>query len=220
MDTPILQAETRTVVGRGLNQLRGQGLTPLVLYGKTTEPQPLQADTQSLERVVQQSGMSQLTEVRIGNEGTLVLFREIQRHPVRHTLLHVDAYALQMDETQVLQIPIVTQGELSSSISAEMILIQNMDTITIETYPNRIPDVIRVDLGKISSDHNFVIADLDPIDEVMFLHEPDEVVFSLSRARVEEEEVTEEGELVPGEAEMVAGDADMAASDMDSEGNE
>ncbi len=218
MDTPILHVEARTVVGRGLNQLRSQGLTPLVLYGKTTEPRSLQADTRSLERVVQQSGRSQLTEVRMGDEVTLVLFREIQRHPVRHTLLHVDAYALQMDETQVLQIPIVTEGELSSSISGEMTLIQNMDTITIETYPNRIPDAIRVDLGKMSNDHNFMVADLDPIDEVVFLHEPDEVVFSLSRSRVEDEDEVAGDELGADEDALAAGDADGVA-DMAGDGN-
>ncbi len=220
MDTPILHAETRTTIGQGLNQLRSQGLTPLILYGKTTEPQALQAETRMLERVVQQAGTSQLTEIKIGDAGTYVLFREIQRHPVRHSLLHVDAYALQMDETQILQIPIVTIGELSSSISGEMILIQNMDTITIETYPNRIPDVIQVELGKITSDHNFVIGDLDPIEEVEFLHEPDEVVFSLSRSRAEEVEELDEVDMVPSEDGLDEEDADEAAVGTEGAGTE
>ncbi len=189
MDTPILQAETRTVVGRGLNQLRQQGLTPLVLYGRTVAPQSLQANTRALERVVQVCGTSRLSEVRVGDKGTLVLFREIQRHPVRHSLLHVDAYALQMDETQVLQIPVVAEGDLPTTVSADLILLQNLDTITIETYPDRIPDMIRVDLSKMSSEHNFLISDLDALEGVVFLHEPDEVVFSLSQGRTEQDDL-------------------------------
>lgn len=196
METLTIHAEPRSVIGRGLNRLRSQGVTPFVLYGKTQEPLSLQAETKALERVVQQSGLSQLIEIQTGDQKVFALVREIQRHPVRHSLLHVDAYALQMDEKQTLQIPAVTVNRLSTEISGDLIMMQNLDTITIETYPDRIPDVIEVDLSLLTMDHNILISDIAEIEGVDFLHDPDEVVISLARSAASE---ALDDEALPGE---------------------
>ena len=191
-DNIIIQAEPRTAKGRGLNKLRASGKTPIVVYGKTHEATALQVDARALDSVVQASGLSQLIDMQVGGESTLVLLREVQRHPVRHHILHVDAYALQMDEKQTLQIPIVAEGEPDSAIASDLILMQNMDTITIETFPDRIPPSVPVDLSLLTMDNNITISDLAPIEDVAFQHDPDEVVFSLTRSAAVEVEETDE----------------------------
>ncbi len=195
MDAFVINAEPRTSIGRGLGHLRRQGLTPLALYGKTVAQRSLQANTRALERVVQASGMSQLVEVRIGDVAVQVLLREVQRHPVQHTLLHVDAYALQMDEKQTLQIPLHLTGRLSSEIPAEYIVIQNLDHIVVETLPDRIPDALEVDLSLLTLEHNIQVSDLADLEGVDFLQEADEIIASLSRTGTEDDVTADEGVL-------------------------
>lgn len=195
MNPFIIDAEPRTSIGRGLGQLRRQGLTPFTLYGKTIGRRSLQANTRALEKVVQASGLSQLVEVRIGEESVQVLLREVQRHPVAHNLLHVDAYALQMDEKQTLQIPLHTTGRLSSDVPTDFIVIQNLEYITVETFPDRIPDSLEVDLSMLKPEHNIQISDLAVLEGVSFMHADDDVIVSLSRTVAEEEEVSEEAML-------------------------
>ena len=190
----MIQAEPRTATGRGLNKLRANGKTPIVVYGKTHESTALQVDSKSLDSVVQAGGLSQLIDVQVNGQSTLVLFREVQRHPVKHNILHVDAYALQMDEKQTLQIPVVAFGEPDSAIAADLIVMQNLDTITIETFPDRIPQTVPVDLSLLSMDKNISVSDIETIADVDFMHDPDEVVFSLTRSAAVEEEVAEEVE--------------------------
>ncbi len=210
-DNITIQAEPRAAKGRGLNKLRASGKIPMVLYGKTHEATALQVDARALDSVVQASGLSQLIDMQVEGQSTLVLLREVQRHPVRHHILHVDAYALQMDEKQTLQIPIVAEGEPDSAIASDLILMQNLDTITIETFPDRIPQSVPVDLSLLTMDNNITISDLTPIDDVDFVHEPDEVIFSLTRSAVEEiEEAPEEAaideDIVEADEEPSEGD--------------
>lgn len=206
MESSVIHAEPRTRVRRGLNQLRREGLTPLVLYGKTVPPRALQARTRALEQVVQASGMSHLLEIRIGTEEKImVLLREIQRHPVRHHLLHVDAYALQMDEKQTLQIPIVTMNEPDSNIAGDLVVVQNLDVLTVEAYPNRIPEAIPVDLSQLTMDHNILVRNVATIPDVDFLHGPDEVIFSLTRSAAADAEAADAAEMAAeiGEPEII-----------------
>ena len=208
MDALVIEAEPRPRIGKGLNALRRQGLTPFALYGKTVQPRALQTNAKALERVVQAAGLSHLVEVRIGTEKIRVLLREIQRHPVAHHVLHVDAYALQMDEKQTLQIPIETVNQLSSSIPGDLILMQNLDAITVETFPDRIPDAIQVDLSRLTMERNILIGDLDALADVAFLHAPDEVVFSLARSAAHDAQLSEdEVDSGEGTAEEAAAQA-------------
>ena len=210
-DNLTIQAEPRTAKGRGLNKLRASGKTPIVVYGKTRESTALQVDARALDSLVQASGLSQLIDIQVGDESTLVLLREVQRHPVRHHILHVDAYALQMDEKQTLQIPILVEGEPSSAIASDLIIMQNMDTITIETFPDRIPPSVPVDLSLLTMDNNITISDIAPIEDVDFRHDPDEVVFSLTRSAVDE--VEEIGEAAEAEEEAVEVEEEASAED-------
>ncbi|MCE2466789.1 MAG: 50S ribosomal protein L25 [Caldilineaceae bacterium] len=202
-DNITIQAEPRAAKGRGLNKLRASGKTPIVLYGKTHEATALQVDARALDSVVQASGLSQLIDMQVEGQSTLVLLREVQRHPVRHHILHVDAYALQMDEKQTLQIPIVAEGEPDSAISSDLIIMQNMDAITIETFPDRIPQSVPIDLSLLTMDNNITISDLTPIEDVDFVHDPDEVIFSLTRSAAEEAADTPEVDAV-GEDDIEA----------------
>ncbi|MCB0185963.1 MAG: hypothetical protein KDE31_16955, partial [Caldilineaceae bacterium] len=93
-----LAAQPRTLMGRKVRQLRTQGLLPVVVYGKKQEEAAsLQVETRSFERVLHAAGFSQLVTIDVdGGTTHNVLIRDIQRHPVTHTPIHVDFYAVDM----------------------------------------------------------------------------------------------------------------------------
>src|SRR5436305_336571 len=122
-----LSAQPRQLVGRKVRQLRNQGLTPVVVYGKTQQAQSLQVNERFLDRTLQSGGLSRLVQVNVdGGENYNVLIRGVQRHPVTHRLLHADFYAVNMLEKQHVNIPVVGVGK-PGLLATGMMIYQNLD---------------------------------------------------------------------------------------------
>jgi len=131
------------------------------------------------------------------------LVREIQRHPVRHNLLHADFYAVNMSETQQVSVPLVTVGE--SVVGTDLVMVQTMDSVEIEALPADIPAHIEVDVSPLEDPESppITVADLPSIAGVTYITDPDDPVCSLilSRAAVSEEDEEAEAEMVDPDAE-------------------
>ena len=111
MEALELKAEPRQVTRRGSRLLRHQGLVPAVLYGRDLETKLLQIDARSLQRVLAIAGSHQLISLQIGDQNPqMTLAREIQRDIIKRNYLHVDFYAVKMDEKVQAQIPLVLTG--------------------------------------------------------------------------------------------------------------
>ena len=104
MSTLTLHANARTVTGRKVRRLRPEGIIPVVIYGRENEPQNAQVEVIEFERVLRAGGNSQLVRLDLDGKEHNVLVREVQRHPVRHNLLHADFYAVSMAETQQVSV--------------------------------------------------------------------------------------------------------------------
>ncbi|MEZ4638387.1 MAG: 50S ribosomal protein L25 [Caldilineaceae bacterium] len=144
-----LKAQQREIVGRQVSQLRNQGLVPVVVYGKTQEPENLQVEAFAFDRLLAAGGSSQLVQVDIEGSGVRnVLIREVQRDPVRHNLLHADFYAVNMSEKQRVHVPIVSVGN-ARNIGAEAVVVQALDNVEIEALPSDIPAHVEVDISAI-----------------------------------------------------------------------
>ncbi len=192
-----LEAQPRTVTGRKVRQLRTQGLVPVVVYGNNQEPVNLQVNARSLELLMHHGGFSQLVRVNVEGGGTHnVLVREVQRHPVNHAYLHVDLYAVNMNEKQHATVPIISTGKPAAMVAGLMIL-QAQDTVNIEALPADIPASIEVDITALELERPITVADLPQIPSVTYLNEEHEALFTLMAPRVaeveEEVEEVEEG---------------------------
>ncbi len=203
-----LTAQPRTITGRRVKQLRQQGLVPVVVYGNVDEPENLQIPARSMEVLLRKGGGSQLVELQVeGGRKHNVLFREIQRHPVRHNLMHADFYAVSMREKQQVSIPITAVGE-PEALEPGLMLLQALDSIELEALPANIPASIEVDVTGLDLDNAINVADLPAIDGVEYLADPDEPVFNmiLTRAGASEEEEDLEGAPEMGEVEVIGAD--------------
>ncbi len=202
-----LAAQPRTLMGRKVRQLRTQGLLPVVVYGKKQEEAAsLQVETRSFERVLHAAGFSQLVTIDVdGGTTHNVLIRDIQRHPVTHTPIHVDFYAVDMTEKQQVAIPVHSTGKVDA-MDVGLMVYQALDQVTVEALPADIPSRVDVDISALTLENSILVSDLPVIEGVSYVHEPDEAIFTLitTRAAVEEEEEAELEEEMSAEPELVS----------------
>lgn len=203
MSVLTLSANSRSVTGRKVRRLRPEGIIPVVIYGGGDPPRNAQVEDAEFERVLRDGGNSQLVKVDLEGEDINVLVREIQRHPVRHNLLHADFYTVNMSETQQVSVPLVTVGAVT--VSADLVMVQSMDSVEIEALPADIPAAIEVDVSRLETPESppITVADLPTIAGVSYISDADEPICSLilSRAAISEEEEMEEEELLDTDVE-------------------
>ena len=197
MSTLTLNAKHRSVTGRKVRRLRPEGIVPVVIYGRGEAPQNAQVDGKEFERVLRDGGNSQLVELELEGKDYNILVREIQRHPVRHNLLHADFYTVNMTDKQQLTVPLVMVG--AAFVSFDLVMVQSMDSVEIEALPSDIPALIEIDVSRLETPESppITVADLPSIPGVTYISDADELICSLilSRAAVSEEGEEEEEEL-------------------------
>lgn len=199
-----LDAQPRTLVGRKVRQLRRQGLVPVTVYGKKLNAENLQVVERSLDRVLRVAGFSQLVQVDVeGGVTHNVLIRDVHRHPVTHSFLHADLYAVDLTEKQQVQVPVHSTGKPEALVQGLMVL-QPLDHITIEALPGNIPTHIEVDITKLSLENPITVAHLPVMEGVEYMNEAEDSIFTMIVTRAAVEDAAEaaansaEPELVRG----------------------
>ncbi len=203
MSTLTLNAKSRNITGRRVKRLRPEGIVPVVVYGGGATPRNAQVDGPEFEKVLREGGNSQLVRLDLEGEDYNILVREVQRHPVRHNLLHADFYTVNMSETQQVSVPLLMVGAIV--VDADLVMVQSMDSVEIEALPADIPAQIEIDVSRLETPESppITVADLPIIAGVSYISDTDEPICSLilSRAAVSEEEELEEDELLDTDVE-------------------
>src|SRR3712207_1447468 len=107
-----LRALRRAVVGKRVRFLRREGLLPVRLYGPGMESTALQLTAREAETVLRRATATTLLPLYVDDDTPRrVLVRQIQRHPVSDQVLHVDLFALPMNETRRAQVPLHFVGD-------------------------------------------------------------------------------------------------------------
>jgi large subunit ribosomal protein L25 len=198
-----LIAEPRTVVGsRPAGRLRREGKVPAVMYGLETDTANLIVPGRELTHILAgESGANTLITVKVNGEEHLTLARQIQRHPTRGDVLHVDFIRVRRDVAVAAEIPVHLVGE-PEGVRDGGVLEQLVFTLSIEAKPEDIPPGVEVDVSALNIFDQLRIEDLRLPTGVAVQHEPDELVVQIVMPRVVEEpepEEAEEGEEVEGE---------------------
>lgn len=203
METLELKADVRETTGRRVKALRQEGLVPAVLYGHT-DPTLLQIEAKPLGKVLREAGTHQLIGLQIGNKKSVVtLARDIQRDVIRHNYLHVDFYAVKMDEKVTAQVPLVIEGVSPAVKDQGGILTQGMDEIEIECLPSDLISAIEVNVeGLVEYNDSISVSDLVIPGSITVLSDPDSMVVKVEPPRLEEE--VAEAELEEGVEEVSA----------------
>ncbi|RME09696.1 MAG: 50S ribosomal protein L25 [Ardenticatenia bacterium] len=205
-----LKAAPRTVLGKKVKQLRREGFIPGVVYGAALEePISVQVDARELRKVLQEAGVSHLIDLRIEGRSrpVNVLVRDVQRDPVRHTLLHVDFLAVRMDEAVRIEVPIHLTGEPAPVAQNIALVSQVLEEIEVEALPAHLPSEIEVDVTDLLKEVGDVltVADLPVPEGVEIITEGDIAVAVLEPLRAEEavEAESTEAPAAAGDVEVI-----------------
>jgi large subunit ribosomal protein L25 len=206
MATAQLSATPRDGTGKGsARSLRAKGQVPAIIYGHGREPQALAIDTRELEKLLSKiSAESTVIDLAMDGKSARTLIREIQRHPFKRQILHVDFQELVAGEKVTVRIPIVLSGIPEGVRVDGGILDQVMRELEIEVDPANIPNHVEVDVNPLRIGDSVHVRDIALPDGVELVGEADSTVCVVSapRAVVETVAATEEVD-VAAEPEVI-----------------
>ena len=194
-----LKAEKRTVVGRNaIKKIKAQGLVPGVIYGSQGEPIALQVEARALTNVLAHALSEHVLvelEIADGSQSTnrLALIQEVQHHPLRPELLHVDFHAVSATEKITSEVPIEAVGDALGVRTFGGLLEHSLRTLEVECFPQDLPEIVRIDVTNLNIGESLHVRDIPLPSGVESLTPADLTVVSVVASRVGEE-VTETAE--------------------------
>jgi large subunit ribosomal protein L25 len=208
MATATLTATPRTERGTGVaRKLRQAGSVPAVIYGHGREPQSLAINTREIDKLLSQiSAASTVIELTVDGTTSKTLIREIQRHPVKRNIVHVDFQQLVAGEKVTVSVPLRFHGVPEGVRVSGGILEETMHQVHLRVDPAQIPDHVDVDVTGLTIGHNLHIRDLTLPDGVTVLDEPGATVCLVAAPKaVVEETVAVEAEpgVTTAEPELI-----------------
>jgi large subunit ribosomal protein L25 len=205
MATVSFNATSREGTGKGAaRSLRRQGQVPAVIYGHGREPLSLALNARDLDKMLGHiQAESTVIEVTVGGQTAKTLIREIQRHPIKRQILHVDFQALVAGEKVVVSIPIVLNGIPEGVRLEGGVLDQTLRELEIEVDPSNIPDHVELDVTNMVIGDSLHVSDIKLPEGVEVQDDPETSVAVLAAPRAVIEEVAA--------PEAVEGAADAAA---------
>lgn len=203
----VLVAEPRAERGsRPAGRLRREGKVPAVVYGLGADTKAVTVPARELGNILAK-GANTLITLKVDGDDALALARQVQRHPTRGELVHVDFIRVRTDVAVAAEVGLHLTGESEGAKSGGVVE-QLIFTLPIEAMPQNIPTGIEHDISALEIGDQLRVEELALPPGVTATVEPDALVAQVIAPRVVEEEVPEgeegeegvEGEVAEGEA--------------------
>ena len=155
MEDFIVNAEPRTAQGKGASRrLRREGKVPAILYGGKGEPTNLQVDAHELQHHLEHEAFfSHILVVKTGAGDDRAVLKDVQRHPSKAQILHVDFQRVVAGQAIKMNVPLHFINEGSAPASKQGGVIEHLATeVEIVVLPKDLPEFIEVDLGELEMD--------------------------------------------------------------------
>ncbi|MCB1194823.1 50S ribosomal protein L25 [bacterium] len=204
MTENVLKTTIREEFGTtAMNRLRKSGWVPAIVYGKKSESVAVQINKQELVHFLHSlSSEHALMKLKIKNKNENVMIKDIQYHPYKNFIHHIDFHKVSLDEKITTSVAVEEVGEAKGLLSGGIIE-HSLRELRIECYPQDIPTVIEIDITELEIGDSIHVGEITPPKGVRFLDDPEQSVISLIAPKVETEETEETGEL----GEEVSGSA-------------
>jgi large subunit ribosomal protein L25 len=154
----------RSVQGTGASRrLRHAGKVPGIVYGSTEAPQTIELDHNALFHALKNEAFhSSILTMNLGNAKQRVLLRDVQHHPVRSEILHVDFQRVDDKQKIHMKVPLhFVNAEVSPAVKVGHAVISHvMAELAISCLPKDLPEFIEVDLAELTAGHSLHVKDL------------------------------------------------------------
>lgn len=198
-----LKATGRTVEGKGASRrLRRASSTPAIVYGGSAAPQPIQLDHEKLWLISQNEWFySSILNLDIDGKVESVLLRDMQRHPYKQLILHLDFLRVSADQPIRVAVPLhfLNQETSPAGKAADVVVTHELNEVLITCLPKDLPEFLEIDLANLSLGDAIHLSEVKlpegvEIAELKLGKEHDVAVVIARQGRVEIEEVAAEEE--------------------------
>ena len=203
-DQISLSVDVRAKSGKKVaKQLRYRGQLPAVVYGENAASVACSVDYRALSDLLKAHGRNAIISLSAGDGSQSTIIKDIQYHPVRGEILHVDFHRIDLTRKIVVDVPVHATGSAVGVRIGEGILEQMLHEIEVECLPTDIPDHIAVDVSALEIGDSLHVSDivLDG-DDLTIVTDSDRTMFAVAAPALvieEEEEEDEEGLVAEGE---------------------
>lgn len=206
MATAQLSASLRSDTGKGTARaLRRGGQIPGIVYGHARDPQALSLSARDFERLLGTVNTeTTVIDLSLGGATTKTLIREIQRHPLSRSVIHIDFQELVAGEKVTVNVPIVLTGTPAGVRLAGGIMTQVLFELQVRVDPANIPSRIQADVTELAIGHSLHVNDLSVPADVEVLDGAEETVVTVAAPKAEVEPTPAvEGEAAAAEPELI-----------------
>jgi len=211
MSTTVLNAATgRTTGSPASRRLRREEQIPAVVYGLGMEPISITIDRRELRRALSgPSGVNTILDLTVDGQVYPAIVKEMQRHPVRREVAHVDFLQVDLNVEFVVNIPVRLDGEAREVSRNNGLVDQQMTELAVRTTPRNIPDEIVVDISEMTVHTVIHVGDVNLPEGVTAAVDADYTVVGVTILRTGDVESAGDD----AEAGDSAEDGDASASD-------
>ena len=209
-DQITLTAETGRPIGsRSSRRLRAEGKVPAVVYGADTDPTAIAVTWSDLRAaLVTEAGMNALITLDVDGDERLTIVKDMQRHPVRRDVTHVDFIVIDRNKPIDVDVPVVLAESEDEHLKG-LVIDQNLFALAVSAKPGTIPNEFVVDLGPLTVDEPIRAGQIPLPAGVELLTDPEDAVVVAS-VPMSEEELLADVEDLAGDVDE-AGEGDEAA---------
>jgi large subunit ribosomal protein L25 len=182
-----LAAKVRTESGKGpARQARFRGQVPAVIYGQGRSAQSLTIEAKALEQaLIGIEPAATIIELAMDGKKMKTLIREIQRHPIRPDIIHVDFYEIHAEQKVTLKVPVHLVGAPDGVRNAGGVLDQVTREVEIEVLPEHIPDRVELDVTALKIGDSLHVEALTIPNATILTHK-DQTIATIVPPRAEE----------------------------------
>lgn len=183
-----LKAVMREDTGKGsARRARASGKVPAIVYGQGMDPIAIEVDRREfVTALLTDAGMNVLLNIQVDGSSTTALTRELQRDPVRGTLLHADFVKVDLKQEVEVEVPVHLVGE-SPGVKEGGVLEHPLFNVHVRCLPTAVPEGIDADISGLNIGDALRVADLAEGRDFQILNNPESVVASVAAPISEEQ---------------------------------
>ncbi len=212
----VVEAEPRTDLGKGASRrLRREGKVPGVIYGAGKEPTSISLEQLVLQHQLENEAFfSHILTVKVGKDEEQAILKDLQRHPSKPFILHVDLQRVSAKEKIRVHVPLhFLNEETAPGVKAGGLVSHNITEVEVSCLPKDLPEYLEVDLGSLELEDVVHLSEI-PLPKGVELvelshgegHDQSVITIHLPRGAKEEEE----GEEAEAEEAAAAGEGEEA----------
>lgn len=215
--TNLVATAGRTTGSAASRRMRAEGKIPGVLYGHGMDPLSVSVERRDLRIALSgPAGVNTVLALQVDGSSYNAVVKEIQRHPVRHTVAHIDFLQVNMNEEITVAIPLRLEGEAKAVANEGGLVDLAVDSVEVHTTPANIPTEFVFDVTDMQPTDVFRVGDLAMPEGVRPAGDPELVIITVlfpsaaAVADAEAEEAAAAAEAAPATTEAEAAPAESA----------